>query len=273
MLTIQASSPPRSTSMWRTRWCVIRFITRLTLSSGDGGRTVLHDFLHSHRPGCLAIARECMNDFTFGNETKNRVPTRHYESANILCAEPVRRSLDAGFRSYCCDVGALTLQNAFDGHRFLPSFGLAAYLSKEVVKRLDRSREHFLTSLQFRARSAGLAITDGPAAATVTPGPRAPVVLTDPITSGTKPVHASGPEIPKIFPVRLDALAPRSSGGQRYSICQLTVRDRDQHHLRPSINRTPDAVAGGSGGNHFGETLPASRSPLLNSPRATPDQI
>jgi hypothetical protein len=114
MLTIPASSPPRSTSMWRTRWCVIRFITRLTLSSGDGGRTVLHDFLHSHRPGCLAIARECMNDFTFGNETKNRVPTRHYESANILCAEPVRCSLDGGFRSDCCDIGALTLQNAFE---------------------------------------------------------------------------------------------------------------------------------------------------------------
>ena len=30
-----------------------------------------------------------MNDFTFGNETKNFVPTRHYESADILCAQPV----------------------------------------------------------------------------------------------------------------------------------------------------------------------------------------
>jgi hypothetical protein len=30
-----------------------------------------------------------MNDFAFGNETKNCVLTRHYESANILCAEPV----------------------------------------------------------------------------------------------------------------------------------------------------------------------------------------
>jgi hypothetical protein len=29
-----------------------------------------------------------MNDFTFGNETKNCVLTRHHESANILCAEP-----------------------------------------------------------------------------------------------------------------------------------------------------------------------------------------
>jgi len=58
-----------------------------------------------------------MNDFTFGNETKNRVPTRHHESANILCTEPVRRSLDGGFRSYCCDIGALTLQNASEKPR------------------------------------------------------------------------------------------------------------------------------------------------------------
>src|SRR6478736_653543 len=99
-----------------------------TLVRGHGGRTVLHDFLHRHRSGCLAIARKCMNDFTFGNETKNCVPTCHHESANILCAEPVRRSLDAGFRSYCCDVGALPPQNAFDGHSLLPSCGLAAYL-------------------------------------------------------------------------------------------------------------------------------------------------
>ena len=34
-----------------------------------------------------------MNDFTFGNETKNCVLTRHHESANILCAEPVCRPL------------------------------------------------------------------------------------------------------------------------------------------------------------------------------------
>src|SRR6266404_483612 len=99
-----------------------------TIVRGHGGHTVLHDFLHRHRPGCLAIARKCMNDFTFGNETKNFVPTRHHESANILCAEPVRRSLDAGFWSYCCDVGALPPQNAFDGHSLLPSCGLAAYL-------------------------------------------------------------------------------------------------------------------------------------------------
>src|ERR1700747_371345 len=98
------------------------------LVRGYGGHTVLHDFLHRHRHGCLAIARKCMNDFTFGNETKNCVPTRHHESANMLGAEPVRRSLDAGFRSYCCDVGALPPQNAFDGHSLLPSCGLAAYL-------------------------------------------------------------------------------------------------------------------------------------------------
>src|ERR1700733_4131722 len=99
-----------------------------TLVRGHSGHTVLHNFLHRHRPDCLAIARKCMNDFTFGNETKNCVSTRHHESANILCAEPARRTLDAGFRSYCCDVGALPHQNAFDEHSLLPSRGLAAYL-------------------------------------------------------------------------------------------------------------------------------------------------
>src|SRR5258705_8351065 len=69
-----------------------------------------------------------MNVFTLENETKTSFPTRPHESANILCAEPVRRSLDAGFRGYCCDVGALPPQNAFDGHSLLPSCGLAAYL-------------------------------------------------------------------------------------------------------------------------------------------------
>src|SRR5258707_11110785 len=78
-----------------------------TLVRRHGGETVLHDFLHGHRPGCLAIAKKCMNDFSFGNETKNCVPARHHESANNLCTEPVRRSLYAGFRSYCCDLGAL----------------------------------------------------------------------------------------------------------------------------------------------------------------------
>src|SRR6476659_10720797 len=100
-----------------------------TLVRGHGGHTVSHDFLHRHRRGCLAMARKCMNDFTFGNETKNCVLTRHHdESANILCAEPVCRSLNAGCRSYCCDVAAFPLQNAFDGHSLLPSWGLAAYL-------------------------------------------------------------------------------------------------------------------------------------------------
>src|SRR6185312_17543781 len=90
-----------------------------TLVRGHGGHTVLHYFLHKHRPGCLAIARKCMNDFAFGNETKNCVLTRHYESTNILCTEPVCRPLDAGLRSYCCDVGALAPQNAFDAHSLL----------------------------------------------------------------------------------------------------------------------------------------------------------
>jgi len=69
-----------------------------------------------------------MNDLTFGNQTKNCVPTRHHERANVLGEEPVRRALDAGFRSYCGDVGTLPPQNVFDGHRVLPSCGLAAYL-------------------------------------------------------------------------------------------------------------------------------------------------
>src|SRR6266849_6322339 len=99
-----------------------------TLVRGHGGHTALHDFLHRHRPGCLAMARKCMNDFTFGNETKNGVLTRHHESANVLCAEPVGRTLDAGFRTYCCDVGTLLPQNPFDGHSLLPSADLAAYL-------------------------------------------------------------------------------------------------------------------------------------------------
>ena len=47
----------------------------------------MHDFLQKNRPGCLAIARKCVNDFAFGNETKYCVLTPHYESANILCAE------------------------------------------------------------------------------------------------------------------------------------------------------------------------------------------
>src|ERR1700751_790976 len=66
-----------------------------------------------------------------------------------------------------------------------------SYLSIEMVKRLDRSREHFLTSLQFRTRSAGLTLPERPSSRhSDTPLERAPVVLTDPITSGTKPVHA-----------------------------------------------------------------------------------
>src|SRR6476660_1809562 len=93
------------------------------LVRGHSGYTVLHDFRDEHRPGCLAMAGKRMNDFTFGNETNNCVLTRHHESADILCAEPVCRPLDAGIRSYCRDVGTLPLQNAFDGHRLLPSCG------------------------------------------------------------------------------------------------------------------------------------------------------
>src|SRR3954447_24822585 len=100
-----------------------------TVVRGHGGHAVCHDVLHRLRSSRLAEARKCMNDFTFGNEAQNCVLARHYESPNILCAEPVCRPLDAGFRSYCCDVGSLPPQNAFDGHGLLPSCcGLAACL-------------------------------------------------------------------------------------------------------------------------------------------------
>src|SRR5262245_9558847 len=99
-----------------------------TFIRGHGGHAVSHDFLHRHRPDCLAVASKCVNDFTFGDETKNFIPTRHHESADILCAQPVRRTLDASFRTYCCNVGALPPQDVFDGHCLLPSCGLAASL-------------------------------------------------------------------------------------------------------------------------------------------------
>src|SRR5262249_44792996 len=95
---------------------------------GYGGHTVLHDVLHGHRSGRLAISRKCMNDFTLGNETKNLVLSHHHEGANILCAEPVCRPLDAGFRSNCRDVGAFPSQDSFDGHSLLPPCGVAACL-------------------------------------------------------------------------------------------------------------------------------------------------
>ena len=75
-----------------------------------------------------------MNDFAFGNETKNCVPACHDESTNSLCTKPVRRALDAGFRSYRCDVRALSSQNAFDGHRLLPWCGLAAISDATMPK-------------------------------------------------------------------------------------------------------------------------------------------
>src|SRR5258708_6239280 len=48
----------------------------------------------------------------------------------FFCMQPARRPLDAGFRSYCSDVGSLPPQNAVDGHRhsILQSYGLTAYL-------------------------------------------------------------------------------------------------------------------------------------------------
>src|SRR5215831_20390693 len=36
-----------------------------TLVRGHGGDAVSHDFLHRHRCGSLAVARKCVNNFTF----------------------------------------------------------------------------------------------------------------------------------------------------------------------------------------------------------------
>src|SRR5262249_5921137 len=117
MLMIPASLPSRSTGMWRTRWRVISCITRLTLSSGD---TVITPYCMISFTGIdgdsLAVARKCVNDFTFGNETKNCLPARHHESADVLHAQPVRCPPNASLRLYCCDVGAFLPQNGFDGH-------------------------------------------------------------------------------------------------------------------------------------------------------------
>src|SRR5215831_7628425 len=88
---------------------------------GHGDHAVSHDFLHRHRSGSLAVARKCVNDFTFGNETKNCLPACHHESADVLYAQPVRRSPNAGIRLYCCDVGALLPQNGFNGHSCISS--------------------------------------------------------------------------------------------------------------------------------------------------------
>jgi len=40
-------------------------------SEGDVQAAVSHDFLHRHRRDSLAIARKRVNNFTFGNDTKN----------------------------------------------------------------------------------------------------------------------------------------------------------------------------------------------------------
>src|SRR3981189_2500413 len=90
---------------------------RDSVGRGDGDHAVSHDFAHRHRNSSLTITSNCVNNFTFGNETNNCVATRHHERADIFCMQPARRPLDAGFRSYCCDVGSLLPQNAVDGHR------------------------------------------------------------------------------------------------------------------------------------------------------------
>src|SRR5271154_5383276 len=101
-----------------------------------------------------------MNDFAFGNETKNCVLTRHHKSPNILCAEPVCRPLDAGFRSYCRDVGALPPLNAFDGHSFLPSCGLERFPAKWIPVRVKKTRQ--INNLELRSDSIGTEKALGP---------------------------------------------------------------------------------------------------------------
>src|SRR6202171_5236997 len=103
---------------------------RDSVGRGDGDHAVSHDFAHRHRNSSLTITSNCVNNFTFGNETNNCVATRHHERADIFCMQPARRPLDAGFRSYCCDLGSLLPQNAVNGHRhsILQSYGLTAYL-------------------------------------------------------------------------------------------------------------------------------------------------
>src|SRR5258705_12451312 len=108
---------------------------RDSVGRGDGDHAVSHDFAHRHRNSSLTITSNCVNNFTFGNETNNCVATRHHERADIFCMQPARRPLDAGFRSYCCDVASLLPQNAVDGHRhrILQSYGLTAYLIAPAI--------------------------------------------------------------------------------------------------------------------------------------------
>jgi hypothetical protein len=46
----------------------------------------------------LAVARKSLNDFTFGDETKNRLPACHHQSAINPRAQPVCGPLNAGVR-------------------------------------------------------------------------------------------------------------------------------------------------------------------------------
>jgi len=87
-----------------------------TLVRGYGDHAISHDFLHRHRRDSLAVARKRVNNFTFGDDTKNCLPACHHESADVLYSQPVRCLPNAGFRLYCCDVGALLPENGFDGH-------------------------------------------------------------------------------------------------------------------------------------------------------------
>jgi len=44
------------------------------LIRGYGDHAVSHNLLRRHQRGSLVVARKCVNNFTFGNETKNCLP-------------------------------------------------------------------------------------------------------------------------------------------------------------------------------------------------------
>jgi len=84
-----------------------------------------------------------------------------------------------------------------------------------VVKRLDRSREHFLTLLQLRARSSGLAITNVP-------------------NSRHCDIPPQEPQCPAPFHFRFRSIASFSPSADDF-------RGRDASYLAPT--GSPEAVA------------------------------
>ena len=69
-----------------------------------------------------------MNDFTFGNETKNPVFTHHHERANILCAEPVAALLMVASGAIVVTSVPFRLRMLSMDIALLQSCSLAAYL-------------------------------------------------------------------------------------------------------------------------------------------------